>query len=104
MDEAEHGLHDLLLERLLADAAVDDQVAGLVLASWEGEEELASALEGQPSAASDPRAVPQREPGALRQPGGSFAAAGIHSDATLNASETTTSAPIAVRRSAALAT
>ncbi len=70
MDEAEHGLHDMLLERLLADAAVDDQVAGLVLAAWEGDEDLAAALEGQPSAASDPSAVPQRE----QQPDAYFAA------------------------------
>lgn len=61
MDEAEHGLHDLLLERLLADDTVDDHVAGLVLAAWEGDDDLASALEGRPTAASDPRAVPQRE-------------------------------------------
>ncbi|MDN5929904.1 MAG: AAA family ATPase [Pseudonocardia sp.] len=62
MDEAEHGLHDLLLERLLADDTVDDQVAGLVLAAWEGEDDLAAALEGRPSTATDPRKPPQREP------------------------------------------
>jgi hypothetical protein len=62
VDEAEHGLHDLLLERLLADDTVDDQVAGLILAAWESEDDLAAVSEGRPAAAYDPRTPPQREP------------------------------------------
>ena len=41
MDEAEHCLYDSLLERLLGDEGVDDEVAGVVLAAWLGETELA---------------------------------------------------------------
>ena len=74
MDEAEHGLHDLLLERLLADDTVDDHVAGLVLAAWEGEDDLAAALEGRPGAATDPRTPPHREP----QPDVYLAAVHVH--------------------------
>jgi energy-coupling factor transporter ATP-binding protein EcfA2 len=61
VDEAEHGLHDLLLERLLADDAVDDQAAGLILAAWAGDEELASAAAGRPTPAADPTRSPPRE-------------------------------------------
>ena len=58
MDEAERGLHDLLVERLLADDAVDDDVAGLVLAAWSGEHDLAEALAGRPTPAADPHTPP----------------------------------------------
>ncbi|MDT7617871.1 MAG: hypothetical protein QOF00_5318, partial [Pseudonocardiales bacterium] len=60
MDEAEHGLHDLLLERLVADPAVDDRVAGIVLAAWESDEDLAAAAAGRPTAAGDPTVPPER--------------------------------------------
>lgn len=53
MDEAEQGLHDLLLGRLLADETVDDEVSGLVLAAWADEEELADAAAGLPASAAD---------------------------------------------------
>lgn len=56
MDEAEYGLHDLLLERLLD----DDEVAGPILAAWAGDEELAALAAGRPAAASDPTQVPPR--------------------------------------------
>jgi hypothetical protein len=42
VDEAEHGLHDLLLEGLLVVDAVDDEVAGPILAAWAGDWELAA--------------------------------------------------------------
>ena len=60
MDEAEQGLHDLLFERLLADESADDEVSGLVLAAWAGEEELAAALSGRPTPGPDPAGA---EPG-----------------------------------------
>lgn len=36
MDEAEQGLHDLPLERLLADESAEDEVGSLLLAAWAG--------------------------------------------------------------------
>lgn len=59
MDEAERGLHDLLLERLLdADRdddrdGLDDAAADLVLAAWAGEEDLDAVLAGRPTPAVD---------------------------------------------------
>lgn len=63
MREAERGLHDLLVEKLLADDAVDDAVAALVLAAWSGTEDLTHALAGRAPASADPHApvpAPQR--------------------------------------------
>ncbi|NMH98624.1 AAA family ATPase [Pseudonocardia acidicola] len=54
MDEAEQGLHDLLLERLLADESADDDVSALVLAAWEGDDELAEAATGMSAGGPDP--------------------------------------------------
>ncbi|MEJ8279415.1 AAA family ATPase [Pseudonocardia spirodelae] len=64
MHEAERGLHDLLVERLLADEAIGDDVAGLVLAAWSGTQDLADALAGRSTPAADPRApaVPSARP------------------------------------------
>jgi energy-coupling factor transporter ATP-binding protein EcfA2 len=54
MDQAEHGLHDLLLERLIADEDATDEVSTLVLAAWIGEAELAEAISGEAVAPPDP--------------------------------------------------
>jgi DNA repair exonuclease SbcCD ATPase subunit len=54
MDEAELGLHELLVERLLADESADDMVSGLVLAGWAGEQELTDALDGRGAPAAEP--------------------------------------------------
>src|SRR5690348_16043194 len=62
MDEAEQGLHDLLLERLLADESADDEVSGLVLAAWAGDDDLAEALADRPSTAPDPSGSASRPP------------------------------------------
>lgn len=61
MDEAQRGLHDLLIERLIEDPAVDDRVAALVLAAWAGDGDLAEAMEGRVTAATDPTTTPRRE-------------------------------------------
>ncbi|SFN48891.1 AAA domain-containing protein [Pseudonocardia ammonioxydans] len=53
MNVAEHGLHDLLLERLIADEAADDTVSGLVLAAWAGDQELTDAVEGRGGPAAE---------------------------------------------------
>lgn len=59
MDEAEQGLHDLLVEHLL-DADLDDATADLVLAAWSGDEDLEAALAGRVTATVDRRPVPPR--------------------------------------------
>ncbi|GAA1084382.1 AAA family ATPase [Pseudonocardia alni] len=61
MDQAEQGLHDLLVDRLVADDAVTDDVSALVLAAWAGDAELAGALEGRVTTA----AVPDTPPAAV---------------------------------------
>ncbi|GAA4682364.1 ATP-binding protein [Pseudonocardia yuanmonensis] len=53
MDEAEHGLFDLLMERLLEDEAADDTVSALVLAAWASDQELTDAVEGRGAPAAE---------------------------------------------------
>jgi len=60
VDEAERGLHDLLLERLAVDPVVDERTSGLVLAAWESEGGLAATVGGQ-STTAEPVTAPPRE-------------------------------------------
>lgn len=52
MDEAERGLHELLIEKLTADDTVPDAVSDLILAAWDGPETLAARLAGDPPVAA----------------------------------------------------
>ncbi|MEJ8277440.1 AAA family ATPase [Pseudonocardia spirodelae] len=54
MDKAELGLYELLIERLLADDAVDDAMSGLILAAWSGADALADALAGRGAPTAEP--------------------------------------------------
>jgi DNA repair exonuclease SbcCD ATPase subunit len=54
MDEAEQGLYDLLVERLLANESAGDDVSTLVLAAWAGDDRLTEATTGAPTSAHDP--------------------------------------------------
>lgn len=60
MDEAELGLYDLLLDRLVGDDSVDERTTSLVLAAWESDADLDAAAAGRPTAAADPTTPPPR--------------------------------------------
>lgn len=58
MDSAEQDLHDVLLERLIADDGATDELSSLILAAWAGEDELDRALAGETVAAPEPAEQP----------------------------------------------
>ncbi|SDH11610.1 AAA family ATPase [Pseudonocardia oroxyli] len=61
MDKAELGLYELLIERLLADDAVDDATSGLILAAWSGDDALADALAGRGAPTAEPPSETEAE-------------------------------------------
>ena len=60
MDEAEHGLYDLLLERLTSDPAIGGRALGLVNAAWQGDDDLKAAMSGSPTEVVDFDGTAQR--------------------------------------------